>query len=436
MKNQFPQMSKYILRLISVLAPILALICLFFTKAFDFGFLFLGLPRQGEFLGLVFRLADLVQILLLGLIFSQIDFKKWFDGYPKWLKYVIFCSFCLLFAYWLIQNWQTWFGFKSGILNFSSLVFGGVLIYIYKPQWLLYLLPYFCFDHVLVSSSIVSVMWLLLAFLAKETKEKINFEKIEVLVRYLYGFSLIAVFQFLFGFYQIFIGHSLGFGWLGESAISVADVRGVAKQILPFTNQIILRGYGLMPHPNILGFFAVFCLIISLNLKEFLQSTNQIFSSKISGNFLLFISFLLLLISISRMAALSFLIVFIYESSKQNFKKNFKTYTQRLLVIISVLLSLFLFFISVDTRQNSDKYRIDQYKSFESMATQKPVNLIFGVGLGQYSNQLKQGNITEFEWQNEPFYQPFLTLFAELGLVGVFLSGLVILEIYKSLEKI
>ena len=86
-------------------------------------------------------------------------------------------------------------------------------------------------------------------------------------------FSLIIIFlgffQGIVGIIQFIIQESIGLFWLHESLIS-PEILGVAKIIL--NREVYIRAYGLMPHPNILGGFLLFSIIITLLYKKLLYA--------------------------------------------------------------------------------------------------------------------------------------------------------------------
>jgi len=76
-----------------------------------------------------------------------------------------------------------------------------------------------------------------------------------------------GVIQATIGIVQFLIQKSIGLFWLKESIIS-SSITGVAKIIL--NGDAYIRAYGLFPHPNILGGFLIFSILISfLYLKLF-----------------------------------------------------------------------------------------------------------------------------------------------------------------------
>ena len=71
--------------------------------------------------------------------------------------------------------------------------------------------------------------------------------------------------QGIIGIIQFFLQKSIGLFWLRESLIS-PEILGVAKIIL--NGEKYIRAYGLMPHPNVLGGFLLFSIIITLLYKK------------------------------------------------------------------------------------------------------------------------------------------------------------------------
>ena len=84
--------------------------------------------------------------------------------------------------------------------------------------------------------------------------------------------SIIAIWQFI-------IQRSIGLIWLKESIVS-QDMPGVAKLILDGHKYI--RAYGLFTHPNILGGFLLFSIIITILYKQTIVPRGTISASKAS----------------------------------------------------------------------------------------------------------------------------------------------------------
>ncbi len=76
---------------------------------------------------------------------------------------------------------------------------------------------------------------------------------------------LSSLFQSIIGIIQFFLQKSISLFWLKESLI-LPEILGVAKIIL--NGETYIRSYGLMPHPNVLGGFLLFSIIITLLYKK------------------------------------------------------------------------------------------------------------------------------------------------------------------------
>jgi hypothetical protein len=75
----------------------------------------------------------------------------------------------------------------------------------------------------------------------------------------------LGLFQAIIGIVQFYLQNSIGLFWLKESLIS-PNILGVAKVVLD--GETYVRAYGLMPHPNVLGGFLLFSIIITLLYKK------------------------------------------------------------------------------------------------------------------------------------------------------------------------
>jgi hypothetical protein len=448
------------------LSKFLLLLGIFFTKPFDFGYHFLGLDRSSEFLGFIVRFADLALFIVIAafLLFKfssqnetpvvlseakNLDASLTLNSTKNYRNLVLSLSVVCLIFYWFLTNLNTFYSFKTGILTFTAFLISTVLCLKYKPKWLLVLIPYSCFDHILLSSTVSASIFLYLSLQAKWTsKEQIlsNFNKSRS--QYYFSFSLffITLANLILAIYQVKTGHSLGLSWLGEPILDLKNTDGIAKQILPFSNQIVLRGYGLMPHPNILGFLGVLGLLTSFKLPKRLQITSKI--EDLQNNNLNIVSIhnivniilnvLLIIVSMSRMALISLVLILvlkIFSNFSLNSLKYLQNITKTKVLSFVTLFSIFIFtftFFSLNTRQNSDLYRLNQHQTLVDFIQKEPQSLLFGVGPGQFSQHLKMVKITNLEWENEPFYQPFGNILVELGVFGITVSVVLAINMYKK----
>jgi len=432
------------------LSKVLLLLALLYTKPFDLGYNLLGFARGSEFFGLILRLADIA--LFVALCVITLPFWDYFKNQTVNLrKFAIYSGSVLgLIFYWISINLNTFHSFKTGFLVLLAVVFSGILCFKYNPKWMLVLIPYFCFDHILVTSPAAVSIFLLLGLLAHDLDKTLNKTK-EVTKSGLIALFLIIIVNLAVGIYQVATGHSLGLSWLGEANLSLSSTDGIAKQILPFSNQIVLRGYGLMPHPNILGFLGIFGFLISssgFDISKIGKNVGQKFGQnpelfKLAN---VIASLALITVSMSRMAFIAILIYicltialqaknksnqFVDQVSLQKYLNNLRFFPKTMFLIVPIL--FVLLFFSLATRSTSDTYRLRQHTTLQSFIHQKPQSLLLGVGPGQYPNQLQATQITQNTWENEPFYQPFGNLLIELGLVGLFLLIIICPKLYQIL---
>jgi len=100
-------------------------------------------------------------------------------------------------------------------------------------------------------------------FIKLQNFKKELFVKLKVsrsqLIVFLFLF-LIASIQIIIAVFQFYRGSSLGLNFIGESEI-VANNYG--SSFFEYNGQSFLRGYGTFPHPNLLGGFFVFFMIVS-----------------------------------------------------------------------------------------------------------------------------------------------------------------------------
>ena len=268
--------------------------------------------------------------------------------------------------------------------------------------------------------------------------------------------------QALVGIMQFILKHSIGLFWLKESQIS-PSIPGVAKIIL--NDDVFIRAYGLFPHPNILGGFLVFSIIITIlylkmfhvehlnneliekcstwnnfddksqgmlekskelidkaGLCKFIKS-NSLFIIKIAIAFQL----LGLILSFSKSAMLALIIAFLciyvprgtfsVDMSRKMFHvEHFKLKISILIVFIAGAIFLSLNYEAYLIK--STKERVDYIvMSWQIISS----NLIIGVGTGQYVINAEMINPNLANWQYQPVHNVFLLIWSELGIVGLVL---------------
>ncbi|MCX7955531.1 MAG: O-antigen ligase family protein, partial [Patescibacteria group bacterium] len=236
-----------------------------------------------------------------------------------------------------------------------------------------------------------------------------------------------SLFQLLLSTLQIKFQHSLQgiFYFFGERlfnlltpAIAKASLNGVE----------FLRPYGTFSHPNSLAGF--FLLIYFFILTE--EKFNQYFLLK---NLILLISSILIFISFSKIAILSFLIINIlfiflkiFENQKQK-KEKIICYPCFFSKIFIYFFTSLIFFKAI-TDPLTLKKRVELIKnSFDIILN----NFIFGVGMGNYLLAQSQYALKYPLFFNQPVHNLFLLFFAEFGLI---LGGLIIILFFNKIKNL
>jgi hypothetical protein len=146
---------------------------------------------------------------------------------------------------------------------------------------------------------------------------------------------ILSLFQSAIGILQFLSQKSLGLFWLGESHIS-PNLPSVAKTL--FNGHILIRSYGLFPHPNIFGGFLLLSIILCMiyknsNHRPLLLSQKikfkgfNIILGRRNLDFLIFIQSLALLLTFSKSAiiGLAVAMLYIYASRLSGKTKLLKT---------------------------------------------------------------------------------------------------------------
>ncbi|MDO9231383.1 MAG: O-antigen ligase family protein [bacterium] len=283
---------------------------------------------------------------------------------------------------------------------------------------------------------------------------------------------LSGLFQGIIGIVQFFLQKSIGLFWLRESLIS-PNILGVAKVILH--EETYVRAYGLMPHPNVLGGFLVFSIIITLLYKQLFHACPQQECStpardknvprgtflggwNIFGrveqlwffNLILAIQILALILTFSKSAIIGLLIALVYinvprgtlSSENQGSSIDCSTWNifgrvehLKLIILSTLILLASTFFI---LKPNLDSLLFNSFSerlfylnvprgTFES-------DPIFGIGAGQSVLFMQKYFPQKLEfWQYQPVHNVFLLIFSELGLVGL---GLFIWWLWKLFHPV
>ena len=292
--------------------------------------------------------------------------------------------------------------------------------------------------------------------------------------------GMIAIFQFTTQ--QSFFKSELLRKLTGESLIG-ADISGVAKFV--FEGQKIVRSYGTFPHPNILGGFLIFTILITILL--YLESKNGYLSSKMANYqlfslynntkrgisqgvtyslfwiIMIFVQISALFLTFSRVSWISFIlaviilfivyIIYLYNVSYETLFKNIIINFKELFVVILLLIILIISNFSIIQARIGDNLlsassRLPDNsaisdRNFYNNVSRETIsnNFLFGSGLGtfifQIDGYLEKNNIKQkFEpWQYQPAHNIYFLIASEIGIIGLlFLLLFLVYTISTSLK--
>ncbi len=264
----------------------------------------------------------------------------------------------------------------------------------------------------------------------------------------------LGVVQSLIGIAQFILQRSLGLFWLKESLVG-QNILGVAKIIA--NHHVLIRSYGLFPHPNILGGFLFFSIMVTLLYKKMFHVEHfkgqNIQKCSTWNNFgscgkrgMIWLSFIRLILAIqiigiflsfSKSAILALAVALVYtnvprgtfvwnKASKMFHVEHFKKIVG--VVFISVIISLLVrldvgsFFLKSLAERNaylSASWRI---------ISQNP---LVGVGTGQSILATEHIRPNWEAWQFQPVHNVFVLIWSEWGIVGLVLFILFLWNVFS-----
>ena len=299
----------------------------------------------------------------------------------------------------------------------------------------------------------------------------------------------VSVAQSLIGIAQFTIQHSIGLFWLKESLIG-QNIAGVAKIIV--NSSPLIRAYGLFPHPNILGGFLFFSIIITLLYKKMfhVEQSESCDSEKCSTwnnsgannhsvknvprgtfwifikekalsmvniiNLILLIQIFGILLSFSKSAILALVVALIYinipprripncstwnilESrgkrgtfAMYKFKKLFHVEQFKVLFGLGLVVLVELFFLRVEFYAlfvKSLEERVLYLSISERIIVDNP---IIGAGTGQFIFEAEKLFPNLEVWQYQPVHNVFLLIWSEGGIVGLVLFILFLWKLFHQ----
>lgn len=404
-----PQSSRCLIIMNLSLGKTLTQVCIVFglimmNRVVNFTTLF-GSPKMSDYIDFVVTVAD-ISVIIITLVAIQNRVKQFLSP-----LFVIFCI-----QYFLFSPLLTWASFWHMSIVIMRLALLGVSVHTIhqtltrRQAWILTGLIIFTglFDHYLLSNSIpVLILYVCLWIYIKSQSQKY------LLLIFLMINSVVAAVQILFG-------RSIGLHEIGEPILDVFRSGGIAKQY--FWDTLVLRGYGLMPHPNILGFIG----IIALTVAAYYNDSSK---SKIDRAILIN-AIAIVILSMSRVSYIVLVFILIYKYIPNI--EYFANKTLRWIIPTIAIFSLVCISILTSMRINtSDVYRsVEVSRYFEVYSTLDGSQKLFGIGFGQYPFLLLSRGGLDY-WQYQPVHNIFLQFVIEIGLVNICLYSYLIHILFK-----
>ncbi len=212
--------------------------------------------------------------------------------------------------------------------------------------------------------------------------------------------------------WQTATGGNGAFSWLGLAARDASQA-GVA--VVETAAGRLMRAYGPLPHPNMLGGFAAVGLFAAFRLTA--ASRREVLL-KYGG---LAVAGSVLALSFSRAAAIGTLLAAAWLA----FRLRRRALPALTAAAAGILLTVLPFAPSFLARadagnrleQASVNERVSQLKEWSTVFLQNPVT---GVGPGNYTAVLVMRDATVPAWASQPVHNALLLLLAEVGFLGFF----------------
>jgi O-antigen ligase len=244
-----------------------------------------------------------------------------------------------------------------------------------------------------------------------------------------------ALIQSFIAILQFHMQHGLGLSFLGEY-IAPLGTAGLATIDTPIEK--LIRAYGTFSHPNVLGAFLVFGLIMGLFYvsRETLYRTKRFVLSQLLVSCGTIIVIIAIFVTFSRIAwagvGLSLIAFFLFHVKR-------KSYSTASLIVVIAIVSCATIFVSYSSllksrtaELNSQSNSIVLRESFNQQAQDIIASTpYFGVGIGNYIPTL-QRHVSLEPWQYQPAHNIFLHIGVETGMVGLGLFWLFLVIIFRS----
>jgi len=267
------------------------------------------------------------------------------------------------------------------------------------------------------------------------------------------AFLFSGLIQGLLAIRQLFSQEIIANKWLGM-AEHLPVTLGTA--VVEIGDQRLLRAYGSLPHPNILGgflfvtiFFGIY-LWIDIYKKSEANIWNRFFKKPAFWNLIFIVIAIIIstygfLASFSRSALLALLLSLFSLALINVFKRNWLTVS----IISKYLVIFFVIFWAFNSWfPGAWSARVDMNGRLEQKSVNERVDTLsqlgwdsyqtafFGQGLGMNTLVTLKKYPDQPVYNVQPIHDIFILLFAEIGLIGAFFAFNVVRKIIKSANKI
>lgn len=239
------------------------------------------------------------------------------------------------------------------------------------------------------------------------------------------------------GLWQIIVGSSPSFSWLGLSAQD-SQVAGTA--VVETASSRMLRAYGSFPHPNIFGGYIAVGLVSFSWIVRMIKTKQQLIFSAIP----VILFSVTLIFTFSRGAWLALIVGFLLLFSLMFVRRRvIPSHVIPVMIIgfISLITTFIIFYPQIFARfepslrveKISIEERVSQYSWFDDVFKHNP---LFGVGPGAYTFALQTIDSGKDAWAYQPIHNIFFLILGELGIFGFAAFLYLILRIDQLSAKV
>jgi O-antigen ligase len=344
----------------------------------------------------------------------------------------------LIFAFCLPFQLRYIFNFQDSYIDWSFNYHLALYIYLTDILFIGFMIPWLVFDRELLKTDLVIFFAILSGFFAMFHVKQwdlllyntLKFSQFWFIILFLrskphllkpaiWATIIAGLIQALIAVLQFHMEHGLGLWFLGEF---VPGINELGTATLSSNGEKMLRAYGTMPHPNVLGGFLAISIVLLLYVSRGTWSKWKVLGVSCA-------TFLLswgLLVSFSRSAWLAAMVgslIFLLGLIKS---KDYKmAYSWAIFLVVScvtlgLIYNSYVFPRSADIGLDSQAYVYRH--NFNQMGWKAfAEHPLFGQGLGQYVPYLQSQYDLE-PWEHQPPHNIGILTLAEIGLVGLILT--------------